>query len=49
MYQGIGVSDGYGIGKIVVISNKLPVCEQVMGLRTKEEVMKYLKKVSKTI
>lgn len=28
MYQGIGVSDGYGIGKVVVISNELPVYEK---------------------
>lgn len=28
MYKGIGVSDGYGIGKVVVISNELPVYEK---------------------
>lgn len=28
MYKGIGVSDGYGIGKVVIISNELPVYEK---------------------
>lgn len=28
MHKGIGVSDGYGIGKVVVISNELPVYEK---------------------
>ena len=42
MYKGIGGSSGYGIGKIVIIKNDMPVYETKSPENKENEIKRFL-------
>lgn len=49
MYKGIGGSSGYGIGKIVIIKNDMPVYEIKSPENKENEIKRFLQAVDKFI
>ena len=49
MYKGIGGSSGYGIGKIVIIKNDMPVYETKSPENKENEIKRFLQAVDKFI